>query len=392
MSPADHSRETPTLEALEQRLLLATYYVPETIPNDYSVDVTNDLQAYFDSVPDNSTIEFPSLSYTPYDPETQTGTGYRIDGTLTISDRDGLIFEGNDAHFRAVDPIDPEQNPILAYDRDQWEITGSSTDITLRYLVTYGAHPNAGKDGDYDAQREGQNAYVIGGNAQNVVVEYCEAYDTYGDGLYVGGSPDGVTVQHCHVERTGRQGMAPCQGSNILIYDNFIDDGRRAIIDIEPYAAGWSIDNIRVIGNTLGSSRLLAFAMGGGGSYGSVYIADNVALGSNGVPKIKFTHTSSEVTRRGPFIVVNNQFAVGGSSAPGFQIGQTDATFFVSNSATFPLSRLMDAVQLSVSRGSIVGNNTRGGSPSSRSPSLRATRPATMRRSPTTTPPLQTGR
>jgi hypothetical protein len=188
----------PTFEHLESRLLLqGTYYVPESIPHDYSVDVTQDLQAFFDSVPDNSTIEFPTLGY-DYDT-----TGYRIDGTLTISDRNGLTFEGNDAHFRAFDPIDPIENPVLAYDRDQWLLTGGSTNITLQYLVTYGAHPDAGKDGTYDPDREGQHAYQIVGAVNGVLVDYAEGYDTYGDGIYIGGSANDVTIQNSHVERVG---------------------------------------------------------------------------------------------------------------------------------------------------------------------------------------------
>ena len=41
----------------------AVHRVPPSIPHDYRVDVTAQLQRFIDSVPDHSVIEFPALRY-----------------------------------------------------------------------------------------------------------------------------------------------------------------------------------------------------------------------------------------------------------------------------------------------------------------------------------------
>ena len=348
------------LENLEPRLLLeGTWQVPYegagAIPVDYSRDVTADLAAFFASVPDGSTVVFPSLSYSRFDGS--GGVGYRIDGAIELTDRHDLTVEGGGAMFVAFDDVDPAVDPQLAYDRDQWVIR-SSSGLTLRNVVTYGANDgwSMGDDG-YDAAREGQHAYQIDGGSSDVLLEGVEAYETFGDGVYIGGDSVGVTVRTSTIQRVGRQGIAPCYGSDILIESNFIDDCRRGVIDIEPYAESWSVNNLRILGNTLGDSRLLLMPMGGAGSYGAIYVADNVALGSNGVPEIMFSR-SDPSTLRGPFVCVNNRFTVGGSSTAGFRFSSVDGLLFAGNEATFLApDRQMPAMQITESSGVVLGGN-----------------------------------
>src|SRR5438874_13361168 len=75
--------------SLARPAFAATHEAPGSIASDCSRDVTQQLLSWIASVPDHSTLSFAS------------GGCYRIDGTLELTDRDGLTFEGNNATFRA---------------------------------------------------------------------------------------------------------------------------------------------------------------------------------------------------------------------------------------------------------------------------------------------------
>jgi hypothetical protein len=61
------------------------YEISANIPGDCSVDVTQPILAWIGSVPNDSVLSFGS------------GACYRIGGTLELSGRTGLDFEGNGA-------------------------------------------------------------------------------------------------------------------------------------------------------------------------------------------------------------------------------------------------------------------------------------------------------
>ncbi len=333
----------------------AEYLVPTSIPHDYSSDVTTNLQAFLDAVPNGSVIRFPSLAYDPL------STGYRIEGTLTLSRRSDLTIEGNGAVIRAFDALDPAvYNYFYIRSRSQWR-TASATNIVFRDLVVYGAHTNGGAAGTYDEDREAQMAFDITSRSDGVLIDRCAAYNTFGDGIYVGGDSRRITIRHSTVARVGRQCIAPCSGSDMLIQSNVLTDSRRGIIDIEPYAANWRVDNIRILDNTLGNSRLLCFPMAGGGQYGAIFIGRNVAVSNNGVPKIAYARDNAP-GRRGPFIVLDNRFAIGGSPAAGIDAKPVDGIFFAGNQSTMPANRLMTGLRLRDCRGAVAANNLFQGS------------------------------
>lgn len=340
---------------------VTTNDVPPWIPHDYSVDVTTNLQGFIDSVPDNSVINFPVLNYNP------TNVGYRIEGTLTITNRHGLRFEGNGAFLRAFDKVSTNEfNWVIVRTRSQWRITGSNnTDIAFNRFVIYGANTNGlwSSDGFYDGDREAQNAFDITG-VDGLLIDNCEMHNTYGDGAYIGDGSYHVTLQNCWVSEVGRQCIAPCGGAGILIQSNRLEKSRRGIIDIEPYAPGWSVDNVRIIGNTIGESRLICFPMGGMGDYGTIFIANNIATNNNGAPKIPFYNDDVRVAARrcGAFVVVNNDFLVGGSPAPGFSLKAVDGSLFAGNNNSLSqLGRNQIGVRMRDCRGASVVNNAFNG-------------------------------
>ena len=351
----ESKKQFSLLEALENRLLLATYAVPLTIPHDYSRDVTTDLQNFFNSVPDNSTIAFPSLSYNA------STVGYKVEGTLTISARNGLDFEGNGAFIRAFDPV-TTGTTVQIRTRSQWRSNSSSTNLIWRNFTVEGANSQNPADyasgAAYVAAREAQHAFDIVGGSSNILLENNTIAYTLGDGIYIGGSNDTqfVTAQNNHIQYTGRQGMAPCQGHDILIQNNWIGDGARGLIDVEPATTSWVVDNIRILSNTFGKSHLLCMPMGGGGYISSLYVANNIDTDTNinNYPKIYLNATAP---RRGPFIAINNTWQPATVNAPGFLMQPVDGMFIAGNDINFDPTKTRVGVNLVNSKGLAVVNN-----------------------------------
>ena len=70
--------------------------IPASISADCSRDVTREINAWISSVPDNSTLVF------------RRDGCYRIERTILVEDRVGLVFEGNRATFKRFEVSPPE--------------------------------------------------------------------------------------------------------------------------------------------------------------------------------------------------------------------------------------------------------------------------------------------
>src|SRR5207244_8666995 len=112
----------------------STVSVPATIDSTGSTDVTNQLNSFFASVPDGSTISFPRQAR------------YRVDGTLLVQDRNNLTFEGNGATTLSRNHA--------AGSRPMWLLRGGSN-LVLQNLSIVGANPVAGiQPGSYQPDHE----------------------------------------------------------------------------------------------------------------------------------------------------------------------------------------------------------------------------------------------
>jgi hypothetical protein len=223
----------------------AVYTVPASIPSDCSRDVTAPLLAWIASVPDSSTLRFAP------------GGCYRVDRTLTIKFRNGLTLDGQGATFRAF-TSGRELPPAQARTRSMFNFWRGSN-ITVRNTIVRGANPNAGmSDFAYVAALEGQAAYVIGG-VQNMTLDHVEAYDVYGDFVFVGPATKHLLVQNSTFARNGRQGWT-INGEDIVFDHNTIRQTRRATIDLEPSAVTSIARRVTISHNTIGIGRLYFFA------------------------------------------------------------------------------------------------------------------------------------
>ncbi len=306
--------------------------VPSSIAGDCSADVTQALQAWIASVPNNSTLMF------------REGGCYRLDGSLRIEDRMGLVFEGNGATFKAMADPDPRRRHVL--------VVGGG-DLVFRNLAVQGNHPHGGVSVEaYSAQREFQHAFSFQG-VQGVRMERVKASDVWGDFVYIG--PDlrsnrtvwsrNVTIEGSTFERNGRQGIAIVAAEDVLISNNRLSQVRRATFNMEPTTAEWGARRVRIMNNVTGRGRLLWFSSGGAGSNVSdITIAGNVMQDETGTPVVFMV--APRGARRGPILIENNTFIVGGSPAPGFRFGRVSGITLRNNRATFPAARQMIAVGL----------------------------------------------
>jgi hypothetical protein len=236
--------------------------VPASIPANCSRDVTRDLQVWFATVPNGSTLSFVANGC------------YRVDGTLVINGRQHLVFEGNHATFKAFTDGSELGDRLKIRTRSMFSVA-NSFDITLRNTVVVGANPHAGRsDLAYRAVFEAQHGYVIG-NSHWVLLDRVQAYDVYGDFVYVGPQSSEVLVRDSTFARNGRQGWT-INGTNVTFERNSISETRRATIDMEPSLPTWTTRNVTIRNNTIGKGRLLFFA-----SVGAAPTMDNITVSGN---------------------------------------------------------------------------------------------------------------
>jgi len=222
--------------------------VPASVAADCSKDVTAALLAWIESVPDGSVLLFGRSAC------------YRVDGTITLTNRHDLTIEGAGATFQhGTDGREaPEPRTRMMFNVQQ------GSNITIQHTIVRGANPHAGvSTAAYVEELEAQHAYNFNGT-QGVLLDHVQAYDVYGDFVYFGRG-DGQPVRHAVVrnsrfERNGRQGIAITSAEDVVIEKNMIAQVRRATFDLEPNGLKWVIRRVTVQDNDIGPGRLLFFA------------------------------------------------------------------------------------------------------------------------------------
>lgn len=249
------------------------YTVPTDIDQSGTEDVTEELLAFFASVPDTSIIIFPDSAE------------YRIEGTLRLEDRHSLTIEGNGSLFFATVAA-PHGVWRLDRARSQWHFIGGS-DLVVRNVRVKGASPHAGmSDAAYNADLEAQHGFDIWG-VQGLVLDHVEVTDVYGDFVYVSNRRDNgewssdILIADSHFDRNGRQGIAIDGSDGVVVENNYIGQTRRASIDLEPYNRLSGMRNITIRNNTFGPGRLMFLAAGSNSEarIEEVLVADNVLKG-----------------------------------------------------------------------------------------------------------------
>jgi IPT/TIG domain len=243
--------------ATEQR---TTARVPADIAGNCSADVTQALTTWIASRPDRSVIAFAR------------GACYRIDGTLELSGRNGLSFDGNGSSFRASRPPTAE--------RAMWRII-DSRDIAIHNLTIDGSY---GRGGTIDV--DVQHAHAIDVRGSSVHIRRVTMTDVAGDCVYFGrGSVGPVArssgdVRDSTCLRTGRNAIAVVAGDDILVQHLKTDKIGYDVFDVEPNPGrGYGSNNVRFDQNTIGSYALNVYSIVESGPIRNQSFTDNRVVG-----------------------------------------------------------------------------------------------------------------
>lgn len=273
------------------------YSPPPNIPSNCSRDVTSDLVRWLGTVPNDSTLVFAS------------GACYRIDHTLRIANRSGLIFSGNGVTFSGKYHTEGKLPHIGVY---------ASRNITFKNVIVRGANPKAGlREDAYVPSLQWEAAWDIEGS-DGITLDAVRAYDLYGDFVMIQPlwarppiNSRNIRIKNSHFERNGRQGIAITGAVNVTINGNYIGKVRHSMLDLEPEWESLPIDNIRFTNNTTGGVYLLWIANAGKCNTGvsNIYVTDNVMASNAGVP-LFHSFPPSGCAARGPFTIERNTLYV----------------------------------------------------------------------------------
>lgn len=321
--------------------------VPLSIAGDCSRDVTKELLTWIASVPDGSTLLFGPKAC------------YRMDGSLRITNRVGLTFQGNGATFKSF-----EKGPLNSRGQSErrhiWFL--NSKRLTLRDIRVEGTNKVSDTSagfGSYNSKYEFEHAFAFDG-VQDLVLENLAADAIWGDGLYLGSLKPvrNARVSGLVIDRNGRQGVGISNADGVLLEDLRILHGRRAGFDMEPLPAS-AVRNIE-IRNSYSNSRLLAFASFGVNDASNVYIHNNTITGT-GVPWIYVN--ASDGSRRHDWRVHNNTLErVLGSPMAALYFVNVHNVDVRGNISHVNRDRNMKAIQFKNSAGAlrVIGNDFTG--------------------------------
>ncbi len=236
-------------------------------------DVGQELNQLFERAPANATVRLVR------------NARYRVETTLTLRARRGLIVDGNHAMiFAATDgtnaaiPNTPGQKlhwPRLRQHLAIWD----SDNVTIRDLAIAG--PNAAHE--YLSRFEGQAGVLIA-RSRHVTIDGVHISGTYGDGMYLSGGSDAITVRNSEFRSIGRQGIALAWATNVDVGSALFDAVARSAIDVEPFG-GSTVAHIHVHDSAFRSYKNFLLAANGAPSalVEDLWIEHNDLSGSRGL-------------------------------------------------------------------------------------------------------------
>jgi hypothetical protein len=243
-----------------------------------AIDETVDLQAWINSVPDgNGFPGAPTSTDIPHFDDWHIldfpdGRCIRMDGQLTIEDRNYLIFDGGgvtlDQHLKGATAA--TQEIMTWYIRRgsylQWhsfKVIGNHPEKQISLGVptkvsTYGScHDGSG------ATCEWQAAFRFAGT-QHALLDGNETWNTHGDSVEIGWDyptqpPEAIdaryiTVRNHKVYGAGRQGISAVSGQDITITDSYIEGAAQVGIDIEQEQPLFPVRRWTITNNVFGQS------------------------------------------------------------------------------------------------------------------------------------------
>jgi hypothetical protein len=243
--------------------------VPTRIASDCSQDVTSALTDFLNGVPDGSTIRF------------LPGGCYRVDGTLELDGRTGLVIDGQGALFRTATTADDE--------RSHWRFVGGAN-LTIRDLRIVGADSLGGTADAFVDTLQHQMGIDLRG-VHGVRVLGVTVSQVYGDCFYVGAGDDGgmwttdVEVRASTCIAAGRSGVSVTAGRDVTVAGNSILQPGLWGVDIEPNGGATGAVGVTVSDNLFTPGAALrpfvqAVGASGGGTVSGITVLGNTVRGA----------------------------------------------------------------------------------------------------------------
>lgn len=261
--------------------------VPSSIAADCSADVTAQLQAWFDSLPDGTTASL-------------AGGCFRAEGTLTLRGRNGLTIDGVGATLRASTVGDGHRSSLRVID-------GSS--FTVRDLTVEGGYT---KSGTHDTTVQWSHGIDLLGPF-GVLVENVTVRDVGGDCVYAGLGAQrarNATVRGVTCDGTGRNGVSAVAANGLLVDGGSYSRVGFIAFDVEPNSGtGFGVDG----------------AVFDGATVGSYYLDAGMVVGDNAIGNVTFSAIAVTAAKGGRFRVLTpttrrrtNIIVTGNTSAAAF--------------------------------------------------------------------------
>jgi hypothetical protein len=258
------SDATSTSPAASKGPKPTVYKVPKSIRSDCSVPVEKNVMAWLATVPDGGTVQFGA------------GRCYGQDGTITLTNRRGLVIDGQGSEFRAL--------TVGGSHRANWQFVGGSN-LVVRNMAIRGSNPQ----GVYDHNVEWQHGYSVEG-VQGMTFSNVQARETWGDGVYLwrgisspacgddASSARNVLISGARLERIGRQGVAVVDAEQVTLRDSTIGPVAWANVDLETDDDCEIARHVIVQNNSFGSNGWGVIVNGGFGA--TPQVGDVRAIGN----------------------------------------------------------------------------------------------------------------
>jgi|GEM_PF-4784884 hypothetical protein len=276
-----------------------TVTIPSAIDATGSRDVTAELNTFLATVHPGTTVDFPDHGQ------------FRVEGLVLVNGLRNVTINGRGSTLVATTDGSGGAPPFYNYRlhwprmREHLEIRDSSA-ITVNDLTVQG--PN--RDGVYRPALEAQAGFVVN-RSRDITLDGITARATFGDGVYIVGGSQNVTVRRCTLDHNGRQGVAVVGGVGVTVEGCDIRATGRSAIDLEPahgVARSVHIRDNRVSGYT----NFLLAAGGAGVGVQDIWLENNRVTGAKGVSIYVGTERS---TRLGIHVIDN----AGDGTSTGYQ-------------------------------------------------------------------------
>ncbi|HSX14444.1 MAG TPA: right-handed parallel beta-helix repeat-containing protein [Candidatus Saccharimonadales bacterium] len=281
---------------------------PSSINTDCSTDVTDAMQAWLDSVPNNSVIEL------------KPGACYRSENTLALINKTGIILNGNGATIKAITDGSGTSNRYKNdpdWPRNRYHLgIITSTSIQVNNLKIIGPNPSNVYLGNgnfddtcYNQTLEAQHGIIVD-SSSGVVIDGVTINNVYGDFVnFTGGSEatwsNGVTLKNSTLSKNGRQGLGLTGVKNLTVNNNTIDNVCRTALDLEPNSDTGGVTDAVFQNNTFGAVRFSFFSAGGRSAN-----IHRITIQNNNVQRFSFSAETGPLAlpfgRRSGFYVIGN--------------------------------------------------------------------------------------